>query len=153
MEIKKLSNIHYSDCEKILRDLPDWFGIESAIVEYLDDIKKMETYGVFDNEKVIGFLTLNYHNQFTAEIHVMGIYKEFHHKNIGSELIKYIENILKSRNYEYLEVKTLSDSHPDINYKQTRAFYFKNGFRPVQEFKELWGEHNPCLLMIKKILI
>jgi hypothetical protein len=25
------------------------------------------------------------------------------------------------------------------------------GFSPVEVFKTLWGEHNPCLLMIKNV--
>lgn len=148
--IKNLTN-EYSECEKILRNLPEWFGIESAIIEYVEDIKKMKTFLVEVNSTIIGFATINSHNKYTAEIHVMGIEKEYHNKKIGSELITYIANILKKEHYEYLIVKTLSDSHPDLNYKKTRNFYLANEFKPVQEFKTLWGEENPCLLMIKKL--
>ena len=35
------------------------------------------------------------------------------------------------------------------NYDKTRKFYLKYGFTPVEEFKSLWGEHNPCLMMVK----
>ena len=27
-------------CENILRSLPQWFGIESAIIDYVNDVKK-----------------------------------------------------------------------------------------------------------------
>lgn len=49
------------------------------------------------------------------------------------------------------EVKTLAPSHPDRNYAKTRAFYQRVGFRPLEELPELWGEANPCLLMVKRI--
>ena len=50
-----------------------------------------------------------------------------------------------------LQVKTLSESHPDAGYAKTRAFYRAMGFHPLEEFKTLWGEANPCLLMVKKL--
>jgi hypothetical protein len=48
-------------------------------------------------------------------------------------------------------VKTLGNSHPDKNYKSTREFYSAVGFYPLEEIKEIWGEKNPCLIMIKNI--
>ena len=52
---------------------------------------------------------------------------------------------------KFLIVKTLGDSHPDNNYKRTRGFYNKVGFYPLEEIKEIWGEENPCLIMVKSI--
>ena len=75
-------------CEKILRSLPDWFGIE----------------------------------------------------------------YLGCKGYRYLTVKTLSESRSNEEYDRTRNFYYGVWFLPVEEFKTLWGEHNPCLLLIKNIL-
>ena len=66
-----------SACEPIIRSLPDWFGIEEAIVQYAREI--------------------------------------------------------------------------DENYARTRAFYLAMGFRPLEEFTQLWNEQNPCLLMVKRI--
>lgn len=51
----------------------------------------------------------------------------------------------------HLSVKTLSESRPDEEYDRTRQFYLGIGFIPIEEFKTLWGEHNPCLLLIKEI--
>jgi hypothetical protein len=56
---------------------------------------------------------------------------------------------LRGQGVEYLQVKTLSDAHPDAGYARTRAFYQAMGFRPLQELPELWGEENPCLQMVK----
>ena len=62
------------------------------------------------------------------------------------------ERHLGKRGFEYLQVKTLSERHPDLNYARTRAFYSAMGFRPLEEFPELWGEKNPCLQMIKSLV-
>lgn len=48
-------------------------------------------------------------------------------------------------------VKTLGESHPDVNYKSTREFYYKAGFFPLEEIKEIWGKENPCLIMVKVV--
>lgn len=152
MKIAKLENPFEKSrvCEKILRSLPEWFGIESAILDYIKDVQTMETWVAIEKE-VIGFISLNKHNQYTAEIHVMGILQEFHGKNIGSTLLQKAEESLAEQGFKFLTVKTLSESRPDKNYDKTRRFYLKSGFTPIEEFKTLWGEHNPCLMLVKNI--
>ncbi|PCH12541.1 hypothetical protein A9Y57_01260 [Streptococcus parauberis] len=43
-------------------------------------------------------------------------------------------------------VKTLSDKHPDINYKLTRLFYHLLGFVDKRELL-IWGEELPFIEM------
>jgi GNAT superfamily N-acetyltransferase len=139
------------DCEPILRTLPDWFGIETAIQEYVVEIDAMPTFLAQKENKTIGFLTLNVPNPFTAEIHVMAILSEWHHQGIGRGLVLAAEKYLLAQGGHYIQVKTLSASHPDENYARTRKFYLALGFVPLQEFPDLWGVENPCLQLIKKI--
>ncbi len=139
-------------CERILRSLPQWFGIESAILDYIKDVQAMETW-VATKSDAIGFISLNKHNNQTAEIHVMGVLPEFHGKKVGSELVRVAEESLLAQRFKFLTVKTLSESRPDVNYDKTRKFYLKSGFIPLEEFKTLWGEHNPCLMMVKAIAL
>jgi len=138
-------------CEKILRSLPDWFGIESAILDYIKDVQKMETWAAVDSD-IVGFLSLNKHNQQTAEIHVMGLLPDHHGKKIGSKLIQAAEESLLSQKYKFLTVKTLSEKRPNESYDKTRKFYLSYGFTPIEEFLTLWGEHNPCLMLIKNLV-
>jgi hypothetical protein len=58
---------------------------------------------------------------------------------------------LRDRDIEYVQVKTLSPRHPDSGYVKTRAFYFAVGFRPLEEFPELWQPENPALQMVKAL--
>ncbi len=153
MNILKISdpNLKSEICNSILRSLPHWFGIESAIVDYVNDVRPMDTWAVYKNNEVIGFASIRRHFSKSAEIHVMGIRQEFHRKGIGHQLLKAIEGELRGQEYKFLSVKTLSESRPNQEYDQTRNFYHKSGFTPLEEFKTLWGEHNPCLLLVKSI--
>ncbi len=153
MIIKQLTSPHDKSevCNKILRSLPLWFGIESAIVDYVNDVKVMDTWVALENNETIGFISINKHNLFTAEIHVIGILENYHRKNLGSKLIECAETYLIKGGFKFLQVKTLSESRENESYAKTRNFYVKSGFVPVEEFKTLWGEYNPCLLMIKSL--
>ena len=135
----------------ILRQLPKWFGIEESIIEYVNNVENTIFLTAYELEKPMGFISLKLNNEYTAEIFVMGIIEEYHQKGIGKNLVSDSEKILRERNYKYLMVKTLGESHPDIYYKKTRAFYSKLGFYPLEEIAEIWGKENPCLLLIKNI--
>ena len=138
-------------CDGLLRGLPLWFGIEDAIKKYAADVEGMTTFAAYEGERAVGFLALNRHNAWTAEVHVMAIHPDFHRRGIGHSLIGAAESYLKGLGYEFLSVKTLSPSRPNKEYELTRKFYLAMGFRPVEEFKTLWGEANPCLFMIKSL--
>jgi len=151
--IKKIDNIveKAEICDKILRALPDWFGIESSIVEYVENVQSMPFWAVFAENRAIGFIAVKEHFKKSAEIYVMGVLTDNHRKGTGKLLVDESEKHLKSIDFEYYQVKTLSDSHPHEGYARTREFYTSCGFEPLEEFKSLWGEANPALLMIKKL--
>ncbi len=140
-----------ADCTPILRSLPDWFGIEEAVHQYSAEIDQLPTFLVRDSEQAVGFLSIKQHNAYSAEIYVMGVRPEAHRRGIGQELIRAAQKWLKTQAVEYLQVKTLGPSHNDPGYARTRAFYMAMGFRPLEEFKQLWNEDNPCLLLVKRL--
>ena len=96
-------------CEKILRSLPDWFGIEESIVQYIKDADKMPTMIVKNETEEIGFLTIKKHFKESADIHCMGILPQYHRKGIGIQLIKKVEIHLKNEGVKILQVKTISE--------------------------------------------
>ena len=138
-------------CEPILRSLPAWFGIEEAIVHYVNEIDLLPTWLACESEHVIGFISLKQHSLYSTEIYVMGILPNRHHQGIGRALVYQSQEWAKSHGVEYLQVKTLGPSDNDESYGKTRAFYSAMGFRPLEEFKQIWDESNPCLIMVKKI--
>lgn len=137
-------------CEAILRSLPDWFGIESSIVDYVRDLGVMETLVAEEDGNAVGFLTLKYHNPQAEEIHVMGVRGEHHGNGLGRALVREAESRLAARGREFVQVKTLGPSHPDKGYAGTRAFYLRMGYVPLEEHK-LWGDANPCLVLVKHL--
>lgn len=151
MKIELIDKNKSEVCEKILRSLPKWFGIESAILDYIKDAERMPMFVTIVESEIVGFLSLNFHNKYTAEIHVIGVLPQFHRNGAGKELVRAAEKYLSEKGYKYLSVKTLSESRPNEEYDRTRNFYYGVGFLPVEEFKTLWGEHNPCLLLIKNL--
>ncbi len=140
-----------SVCEPILRALPDWFGIEEANAQYIQDIETLPTFIAYVDGEAVGFLALKQHNAYATEVYIIGIKPTMHRQGIGRVLLTHAEAHLRQQNIEYLQVKTLGPSHPDNHYARTRAFYRAMGFRPLEELKTLWDEANPCLLMVKRL--
>lgn len=140
--------------EPILRALPEWFGIEEATQMYIREAGEHPTLLAVDRERdslPIGFLTLVEHSVDAAEIYVMGVLPEYHRRGAGKALLEAAEGYLRERGVRFLQVKTLSNKHPDEGYKKTRAFYRAMGFRLLEEFPELWGPANPCWQLVKVI--
>ena len=140
-----------SVCTPVIRSLPAWFDIEEAIIYYSTQIDHLPTWLACQADRVIGFVSLKQHTPYSAEVYVMGILAEAHRKGIGRLLIDRSQIWLKSNGVEYLQVKTLGPSDTDESFARTRAFYEAMGFRPLEEIKEIWGEQNPCLIMIKRL--
>lgn len=138
-------------CEKVLRDLPDWFGIESAVNDYIASVRDLTFWGAYEGTMPIGFAALKVHHQSTAEVYVMGVLRSYHRKGIGSLLINRCIHFCREKGLSFLTVKTLDSSNPDKHYADTRAFYESMGFKPLETFKTMWDEANPCLFMAMHI--
>lgn len=134
-------------CESTLRALPEWFGIEEAIVDYTADVRDMPFYAAMTHDHIVGFVAIKEHNEHTAEVCVMGVLREYHHQGTGRALIEACKHYCVKRGKEFLTVKTLDASREDAGYANTRRFYFSMGFRPLEVFQEHWDEANPCLFM------
>jgi GNAT superfamily N-acetyltransferase len=133
-------------CAGVLSSLPEWFGIPSAVDEYIDGVATLPTFAVDDD----AFLSLKLHTPAAAEIYVMAVRPERHRQKLGSALVSAAEAFLRERHVEFLQVKTLGPSRPNERYERTRRFYEAWGFRALEEIHGLWGA-NPCLLMIKRL--
>lgn len=140
-------------CEKTLRSLPQWFGIELAIQEYIETSAWLPMLVSFpeDTESFSGFVSLRLPFPESAEIYVMGVLPEYHRTGTGSMLISSAETYLKNLGVRFLQVKTLSPARESPEYAKTRLFYLSCGFTPLDEFPELWGPENPCLQLIKSL--
>ncbi|MDP7028986.1 MAG: GNAT family N-acetyltransferase [Phycisphaerales bacterium] len=136
-------------CEPILRSLPEWFGIESSIIEYVEKIEQLPTTLAMHRDEAIGFLTIDQHFPSSSELHVLGVRPEWHRKGVGRLLLAEAERHVRRTGGRYLQVKTLSPRRICEHYERTRRWYEAMGFSPLTEFPTLWDEANPCLQMIK----
>ena len=138
-------------CRHVLAALPTWFGVPESVEDYVAKADEHPTVVAVHEGTDIGILTLVVHTPFAAEVYVMGVLPEHHRHGIGRQMLGLAEAWLRDRDIEYLQVKTLSPRKADEGYEKTRAFYFASGFRPLEEFPDLWQPENPALQMIKTL--
>ena len=151
MEIRPLDDDKPAVCERILRSLPGWFGIEASILQYARDVATMPVLAACTGPEVVGFVALHRRTPATTEIHVMGVLPAHHRRGLGRRLLDAAARHARDSGCRLLSVKTLAASRPCAEYDRTRAFYLAQGFLPVEEFPTLWGEANPCLLLVRPL--
>jgi len=111
----------------------------------------LPTFAAVDGGIRVGFVSLRRHFERAAEIHVMGVEPRSHRRGHGGRLLQAAERFALLEGRSWLTVKTLSPSHESAPYAATRAFYLAAGFEPLEEFVDLWGPANPCLMMVKRL--
>ncbi len=152
--------------ERLLRALPDWFGIAESVVEYVGDAARLPTYlayaehaedrdgsadiGVRTGAPVVGALLVRRHFPESAEVHLMAVDPGVHRRGVGHALLTAVEADLRADGVQLLQVKTQGPSRPDDDYRRTLLFYRAEGFVPLEEIIGLWAE-NPCLILVKTL--
>ena len=134
--------------ERLLRGLPEWFGIESAIVGYVEAAGRLPGLVAYEGTVPVGVLVTERHFPTAAEIHLMAVDRTRHRCGVGRALVEAAERAARDDGVTVMSVKTLGPSHPDPGYADTRRFYAAVGYQPVEELLDLWPG-NPCLLMVK----
>jgi coenzyme F420-0:L-glutamate ligase / coenzyme F420-1:gamma-L-glutamate ligase len=134
--------------EAVLRDLPEWFGIEEATAAYIEAAASLPTFAV---EPDVGFLSLKQHTPRAVELYVMGVRKEHQRRGIGLALLRAAEAWCRTRGVRFLHVKTLGPSSSSRGYDATRAFYEATGFVALEELHGFWDEENPALILVKDV--
>jgi ribosomal protein S18 acetylase RimI-like enzyme len=134
----------------ILRALPEWFGIQGAVEDYVEQSRTLPTYLAIVDDEIVGVCLVKHHSPYSSEIYVMAVEPRSHRRGIGSALVAAVEQDLIARGIEFLQVKTLGPSYPSPEYTMTRLFYEAVGFRALEEIDGLWPD-NPCLIMVKRL--
>jgi len=143
--------------QRLLRSLPEWFGIESAVSDYVAAAGELDTYlawpagepaGASAEPQPAGVLLAVRHFPASAEIFLIAVDRAVHRCGAGRALVDALERDLVADGVRLLQVKTLGPSDPDAGYRRTRQFYQGMGFEPLEEIGGLWPG-NPCLIMVK----
>jgi Acetyltransferase (GNAT) family. len=138
-------------CREILATIPTWFGIEDANENYIALAEHEPTIIASLDGRDVGILVLKHHSRYASEVYLMAVRAEHHRRGVGRALLQRAEAQLARAGVEFLQVKTLSASAEDEGYAKTRAFYLAYGFRPLEEFPDLWDPHNPALQLVKAV--
>lgn len=148
-------NIHHAssdislECERILRTLPRWFGIEEALLEYARDSERFPTFFASAEGTPVAFLTVREHFPRSWEVHCIAVQASARGMGIGKELHAHVEAWLHMKGVEFLQVKTLADTHASAEYAESRSFYARLGYKPLEVFPTLWGPRLPVLQLVK----
>lgn len=135
----------------ILRDLPEWFGIEESTKMYINTVVDYPFIAAYMNFEVVGFYSLRPENNEVLDLYVLGVLKRFHRQGVGSNLEKYAERYAIEHNYKYLMVITLADKANNYEYRLTRIFYLKNGFIDFYQNDNIFDKNNPAQILIKSL--
>ncbi|RRW44115.1 N-acetyltransferase [Pseudomonas luteola] len=138
-------------CEQLLRSLPRWFGIESALLEYVKDTRTLPIFAAYELDLMLGFISLKEHCPGAWEISCIAVHPDSHGQGVGRRLHEQAEVWLRNRGTHFLQVKTLAASHPSPEYARTRGFYERMGYHPLEVFTDLWGSRLPVLQLVKCI--
>lgn len=139
-----------SECEAVLRTLPEWFGIEESLLGYAANAGALPTWVVRHGGQMVGFLSLRRHFACSVEIDAIAIRRNWRGQGHGHRLVNAACASLARDGARLLQVKSLSSSHPSRNYAETRRFYEKCGFVALEEIQRLRNDH-PCLVLVKAI--
>ena len=134
-----------------MHSLPAWFSPPDDIEKKAITHREYPFFAAYDENEPIGFLVLKIHTKYTADIFNLGILEQYHRQGIGHKLLHSAEQYCMDNGYLYLTVKTLDASAEYEPYEQTRAFYQKVGFVPLEVFTMFWNEENPCLYLAKRL--
>jgi len=137
--------------ETILRTLPQWFGVDESLVEYINTVGEYPFFAAFDGDNCVGFFCGKIHHNINGDIYVCGVHPDFHGFGIGTQLCHALEKYFIDFGCEYIMVKTLSPLRMSNHYEATRKFYHAVGFKDFYTNHEIWGEDNPCLIMVKNL--
>jgi hypothetical protein len=63
--IRKIKKEDIPACTSILRSLPQWFGIEQAILKYEQNLTELDGYVAEDGSSIVGFAGLKRYGTFS----------------------------------------------------------------------------------------
>ncbi len=149
--LRRLETRDVPACERILRALPHWFGIEEANRAYVENLGRLPGAVAEAGGEIVGFIALEAHDAKSLEIHVLCVEPGNHRRGIGRELVRWSRDFAAAQGAHWLHVKTRGPATPDAGYEKTRRFYLAQGFEPLFESLTLWGPENSALILVMRV--
>jgi GNAT superfamily N-acetyltransferase len=151
MSIVRTTHNVESGCELVLRSLPRWFGQEEALLEYVRNTSRLPTFISTEANAINGFATLQQHFPQSFEVICVAVHAAVRGSGVGRGLLESASAWARAEGGQFLQVKTIAATHPSTEYAETRAFYERVGFVPLEVFPTLWSAKHPCLQLVKHL--
>jgi GNAT superfamily N-acetyltransferase len=136
--------------ERILRALPGWFQAEEAVVEFVAEASRLDSYLARSAGTTVGVALVDRRFASTAELALLAVDPDWHGRGVGSLLLGAVESDLRSAEVRVLEVHTIGPTCHDDCYERTREFYAARGFSPLNDRVASWA--GPTLLLVKAMV-
>jgi GNAT superfamily N-acetyltransferase len=136
---------------ELLRDLPEWFGIEQSVRDYIDAARVLPNTVAVREGEVVGVCLVKRHTPVAAEIELLAVRRDLHRHGIGRAILARVERDLRADAVMLLQVKTFGPSGESEEYERTRSFYERMGFLALEERTDIWDADNPCLISVKPL--
>jgi GNAT superfamily N-acetyltransferase len=137
-----------ADCTSILAELPEWFGIPASNAAYAEAAEREQAWVAEEAGEPLGLMVLMDTGFAAVDVHLLAVRPHAHRQGVGRTLIERAHIETRALGKPYLTVKTQGPSSGYEPYARTRKFYEGVGFKGLEEFTEIWGPENPCLIMI-----
>jgi GNAT superfamily N-acetyltransferase len=140
-----------AECASILAELPEWFGVAASNATYAEAAERQPTWVAQDAGEALGVMVLTDPGFSALDVHLLAVRRRAHRRGVGRALIGQACAVARELGKPYLTVKTQGPSAGYESYDRTRAFYEAVGFAGLEEFTEIWGPENPCLVMVMPV--
>lgn len=148
IQLRPVRESDIPSCERLLRGLPEWFGLEEANRNYIGGLRELPSVVALQGEEVVGFVSIRDHGFGSAEIDVMAVAREAHRQGIGRQMVDWATNHCRQAGFTWLHVKTRGPSTPDPHYERTRNFWESVGFARLFESLTHWGPEDAALVLV-----
>jgi GNAT superfamily N-acetyltransferase len=145
-----------ADVRRILEALPDWFGDPVAIDNYVQAATDTgyESLLAVESESasVLGVALIRRHFPEAAELHLIAVHPHSRGRGIGRLLVERAAEDLAADDCTLLSVHTVGPSFDSEPYAQTREFYRRVMFTPLEEHVGLdW--YGPTLILVRPLTL
>lgn len=153
MEIKEIKDntLKREITRKVLRDLPEWFGIEESTKEYIEKVVEYPFIVAYVDNEAVGFYSLREENKDVLDMYVLGVLRKCHNKGVGTRLQEYVNDYARVKKYKYMMVITLAKKANNYEYSLTRKFYLKMGFNDFYQNDKIFDSFNPAQILIRSV--
>ena len=97
MDIELITGRQWPEAiEQLLRSLPEWFGIEQALLDYVEHSRTLPTTAALDGDEVVGACVVRRHFPRSAEIELLAVRRDRHRQGIGRRLVEHVAGTASS---------------------------------------------------------